>query len=150
MKPLTIHLIFVFAVIAIGTAIGIWFTPGNWYAMLQKPPFTPPNWLFAPAWTFLYVLIGIAGARTWIGARHSRGMRLWFWQMVLNFAWTPLFFGLHAMALAFAVILILFGTILAFIVDRWRVDRPAALMFVPYAAWIVFAGSLNLSLLFLN
>lgn len=142
-------LIFLVLVLGGGLAIGLLIQPGEWYAGLVKPPFNPPNWLFAPAWTLLYVLIAIAGWRVWrIGARTA--FTIWIVQMILNFLWTPVFFGAHQMALGLFVILALLVAILAFIAAARRVDRPAALLFAPYALWVAFASLLNASLLYLN
>ena len=124
------------------TLIGTVTRPDGWYAALAKPSFNPPNWVFAPVWTLLYVMIAIAGVRTFEGVPR-RGFGLWLGQMALNFAWTPVFFGLHRAGLALAIILGLLITILVFVATRWREDRTAALLFVPYAAWVAFASVLN-------
>ncbi len=130
--------------------IGAFNTPGEWYAALAKPPFNPPGWLFGPVWTTLYILIGIAGWRTWKDARSSGAMWLWWGQMALNFAWSPVFFSLHNIAGALAIIVALLLTILAFIAVTWKRDRTSALLFLPYAAWVAFASLLNGSILALN
>ncbi|MGQ7378965.1 TspO/MBR family protein, partial [Streptococcus suis] len=78
--------------------------PGGWYAGLNKPPFNPPNWIFAPVWSIVYVLIALAGARTSERAPRSRAMGLWAAQMVLNFTWSPVFFTWHRTGLALIVI----------------------------------------------
>lgn len=144
------HLGFVAAVLGIGLLIGWAFLPGEWYAGLAKPGFTPPDRLFGPAWSVLYVLIGIAGARTWLDDRAGRGMRIWFLQMGLNFLWSPAFFGAQAPWLGLVVILPLLAAILAFIAERWARDRVAALLFLPYAAWVGYASALNLAIWRLN
>lgn len=77
-------------------------------------------------------------------------MKLWWTQLVLNFLWSPSFFAAHQIRLAFVVILLLLATILAFIATAWRLDRPGAWMFIPYAAWVAFASALNASILALN
>jgi tryptophan-rich sensory protein len=77
-------------------------------------------------------------------------MRLWWAQLVLNFAWSPVFFAAHQIGLALVVILLLLAAILAFIASAWRKDRPAAWLFVPYAAWVAFASALNGAILALN
>lgn len=142
------HLVFVVAVLAIGLLIGWAFLPGAWYAGLRKPFFTPPNWLFGPAWTTLYVLIGIAGARTW--ERGGLAVGLWFLQMALNFLWSPFFFGAQNPGLGLMIILPLLAVILIFIRERWNRDRVAALLFVPYALWVGFASALNIGIWWLN
>jgi translocator protein len=150
MRPVTIHAVFVATVLALGIVIGMIFAPGPWYAGLTKPPFNPPNWVFGPAWSILYVLIGIAGARTWIHARQSVAMRLWFLQMALNFLWSPAFFGARSPILGLMVILPLLVVILIFIAERWGSDTLAALLFVPYGAWVAFASLLNGAIYVLN
>ncbi len=150
MKKILIHLLFIVLVVGLGALIGIANVPGEWYQSLAKPPFNPPNWIFGPVWTALYVLIGIAGARTWLAAPSSARMQMWFGQMALNFLWTPAFFGAESTALGLAVILPLLLSIIAFIRLSWRPDRPSAILFLPYLAWVGFATLLNLSLFLLN
>lgn len=144
--------LFLFVALSVGGGllIGAFNMPGEWYAALEKPPFNPPGWLFGPVWTTLYILIGIAGWRVWENARSSVSMMLWWAQMALNFAWSPLFFSLHQIAAALAVILVLLAVIVAFITLTWRRDRTAAMLFLPYAAWVGFASLLNGSILALN
>jgi translocator protein len=84
--------IFVVLVVGPGFTIGYLNVPGGWYAGLNKPWFNPSNWIFAPVWAVIYVLIAIAGWRTWDLDRHGLAMRLWFVQMALNFLWPPTFF----------------------------------------------------------
>lgn len=142
--------LFISAVVGIGWAIGFLNIPGEWYAALNKPVFNPPNWIFGPVWTALYVLIGIAGWRTWRQGTHRRPFLLWLLQMGLNFSWSPVFFTFHALEPAFGIILALFLAIVAFIITCWGRDRASAWLFVPYAAWVAFAGVLNFSLIALN
>jgi translocator protein len=148
MRRAVIYALFLLAVLGIGLLIGTVTLPDGWYAALAKPSFNPPSWVFGPVWTVLYVLIAIAGARTW--ERGIGGFRLWLGQMALNFAWSPVFFGLHRPGLALVVIVALLIAILMFIADRWRADRVSALLFVPYAAWVGFASVLNVAIVTLN
>ncbi|MFC5583683.1 TspO/MBR family protein [Nitratireductor kimnyeongensis] len=141
---------FLVLVVGGGLAIGYLTTPGSWYAGLEKPAFNPPNWLFGPVWAALYVLIALAGARIWLRARQSSVMRLWWIQLVLNFAWSPVFFSLHMIGSALLIILLLAAAVIAFVIASWRIDRMSALMFLPYAAWVLFAGLLNGAILLLN
>jgi benzodiazapine receptor len=141
---------FLLLVVGGGLLIGFFTAPGPWYEALAKPSFNPPNWLFAPVWTVLYVLIAIAGWRVWRIASSGTAMRLWWLQLVLNFLWSPVFFGLQQIGLALVVILALLATVLAFIGVAWRFDRASAWLLVPYAAWVAFACLLNASILFLN
>ncbi|MCF1474277.1 MULTISPECIES: TspO/MBR family protein [Rhizobium/Agrobacterium group] len=154
MRNALTNLIFMAAVTGIGTLIGLTNLPGDWYDGLEKPFFNPPGWIFGPVWTVLYVLIGLAGARIWQRTRQSRGasraMALWFGQMLLNFLWSPAFFGAHSTGLALIVILPMLALILAFVWQVRRLDRVAMLCFIPYAAWVAFATVLNAALFLLN
>lgn len=141
---------FVVLVVGGGMLIGFLTAPGPWYEALAKPSFNPPNWLFGPAWTTLYVLIAIAGWRIWQRERSGRAMQLWGLQLGLNFLWSPVFFALHQIGLALLVVLLLLASILAFIAVAWNRDRIAAWLFVPYAAWVAFASALNAALWQLN
>jgi translocator protein len=143
-------LFFILLVVGGGLTIGFFTAPGDWYAQLAKPPFNPPNWLFAPVWTAIYLLIAIAGWRTWQRNRASWPMKLWWIQLILNFIWSPIFFAAQRIDLALLVILLLLLSILGFIVATWRLDRMASWLFVPYAVWVSFASLLNASILILN
>lgn len=151
-KPRALALLaaFLIAVIVVGGLIGVATAPGDWYASLAKPPFNPPNWVFGPVWFILYVLIAIAGWRTFLADPSGARMRLWYGQMVLNWLWSPVWFALHALWPAFAIIAGILALILAFIGLSWRRDRMAALLFVPYALWVAFAATLNLAIALLN
>ncbi|PLS22794.1 TspO/MBR family protein [Neptunicoccus cionae] len=142
--------VFVIGVVVCGALIGVATAPGPWFDTLVKPAFNPPAWVFGPVWTTLYILIGIAGWRIWHVNRSSTAMKLWFAQMILNFAWSPLFFGAHRMDLALGVIVLMLIAIFGFILTSWNRDRISAVLFLPYAAWVSFATLLNASLLYLN
>ncbi len=142
--------LFVVGVLGLGLLIGSITTPDGWYAALAKPSFNPPNWLFPPVWSVLYVMIGIAGWRVWRLALDGGLFKLWLAQLLLNFAWTPVFFAMHQIALALCIILLLFIAILVFIGMAWKRDPVAAWLFVPYAAWVGYAGLLNGAILLLN
>jgi benzodiazapine receptor len=142
-------LFFVF-VVGGGLVIGYLTAPGEWYAQLVKPAFNPPNWVFGPVWTVLYILIAIAGWRVWRRNRAGASMKLWWTQLALNFAWSPIFFFAHQTAVALVVILLLLFTVIAFTAASRRVDRVSTWLFVPYAAWVSFAAILNASILALN
>lgn len=141
---------FLVIVIAVGSVIGVSTAPGAWYASLQKPPFNPPNWIFAPVWFTLYVLIAIAGWRVFMRDARSVPMRFWYGQMVLNWLWSPVFFAMQMLWPAFVVVAAMLAAIVGFIVTAWRFDRTSALLFIPYAAWVSFASLLNLSVAILN
>ena len=142
-KNLIPLVLFIALVLGGGTVIGLMTLPGEWYAALNKPSFNPPSWIFGPVWSALYVMIAIAGWRIWTRARDSIAMKIWWAQLALNFLWTPVFFSAHQIFAAFAVILLLLALIIAFILTAYRRDRIAALLFLPYAAWVAFASVLN-------
>jgi translocator protein len=136
--------------------VGLPFTDraiGGWYDGLDKPSFNPPNWVFGPVWTVLYLLIGVAAWMVW---RHAeaprRGTALTWWglQLLLNAAWTPLFFGAQALWAAFIELVVLWVAVILTIGEFRRIDRIAAWLMVPYLAWITFAGVLNGSLAVMN
>jgi len=141
---------FLLLVVGGGLLIGSFTMPGPWYEALVKPSFNPPNWLFGPVWTVLYVLIAIAGWRIWRRDRWGTSMKLWWLQLVLCFLWSPTFFAMQQIGLALIVVLALLATILAFIAAAWNFDRLSAWLFFPYAAWVAFASLLNASFWLLN
>ena len=142
--------LFVVLVVGTGFTIGLLNPPGSWYAALAKPWFNPPNWVFAPVWSIIYLMVAIAGWRAFERDRGSRAMTLWWAQMALNFLWSPIFFTAHRPTIALFVILMLFVAILAFIVMQWFEDRIAAALFIPYAIWVGFASVLNFAIVRLN
>lgn len=133
-----------------GLGIGFWARPDGWYAHLNKPSFNPPDWVFAPVWTVLYIMIAIAGWRVFLRAPGGAAMALWAVGLALNFMWSPAFFRLRAPALALAVVLSLLAVNVAFFVTSWPLDRAAALLFVPYVVWVAFASLLNAAVVRLN
>ena len=141
---------FLAVVIGVGALIGTQVMPGAWYAALEKPWFNPPNWVFGPVWFILYAMIAVAGWRIWSIAPRSLPMGLWVLQMLLNWAWSPTWFGLEQPWLAFAIIAALWLTIAAFLWTTRRLDRVAMALFVPYFLWVSFATSLNLSIALMN
>ncbi|HTN64247.1 MAG TPA: TspO/MBR family protein [Devosia sp.] len=149
-RPWLILAGFLVVVIGVGGAIGFLSAPGEWYAGLQKPAFNPPNWLFAPAWFILYVLIAIAGWRIFMIDANRPAMKIWYAQLLLNWAWTPIWFGAHQMWLAYAVIMALWLLIIAFMLTARHLDKTAAWLFAPYLAWVTFASMLNLSIALMN
>lgn len=126
---------------------------GTWYQGLQKPPFNPPDWVFAPVWTTLYILMGIAAWRVWrLGLSDAvrKALAIFVVQLGLNLAWSFLFFGLQRIDLALVEIVILLLVIIANTFMFWRIDRLAGVLFVPYAIWVGYAIMLNASLWLLN
>ncbi len=125
--------------------------PGEWYAGLTKPAWNPPGWVFGPVWTLLYLLMATAAWRVWRRTGLvSRPMTLYFLQLALNAAWTPVFFGARAITPALIVLLVLFAAIVATLDAFRRVDRAAAWLLAPYLAWSGFATFLNFTLWRLN
>ncbi|MEW5765297.1 MAG: TspO/MBR family protein [Acidobacteriota bacterium] len=132
---------------------GILFPPGPWYDSLNTPPWTPPDWLFGPAWTYLYASMGLAAFLVWRsggGSRARAALGLFFLQLALNAGWTPLFFGLHAMGWALVEILVLLAAAAATALAFFRVRRAAGMLLLPYLAWLTYAAALNAALWRLN
>jgi tryptophan-rich sensory protein len=141
---------FLVLVVGGGLLIGYLTAPGEWYARLAKPSFTPSGWLFAPVWTALYILIAIAGYRVAVRNGPPLLAILWAAQLALNFAWSPVFFTAHWVGAALIIVLLLLVTIVVFVAASWQREPVAAWMFVPYAAWVAFASVLNGAILLLN
>ena len=142
--------LFIAFVLAAGFAIGYLNSPGSWYATLAKPWFSPPNWVFAPIWSLIYLLVAIAGWRTWEAESNWMALVLWWTQMALNFMWSPVFFTMHHPLAALAIFLTLIVSILAFVAKQWSHDRTSAALFIPYAVWVSFASVLNFEIVRLN
>ena len=138
------------------SAIGGWVTAdsvGTWYRTLQKPDFNPPDWVFAPVWSLLYLMIALAGWRVWrkcglAGARAA--MVAYAAQLALNLAWSFLFFGGRMVGIALVEIVLLLVAIGVNALLFWRIDRMAGWLLAPYAAWVAFASILNFALWRLN
>ena len=126
------------------------FMPGAWYAGLAKPAWTPPNWLFGPVWSVLYLMIAVAGWLVWESEAAPSARWRWVAQLVLNGMWSPVMFGAHNITLALVVIVLMWLAIAAFIGATWRQVRTAALLFVPYLAWVSYATALNFAVRRLN
>ena len=124
--------------------------PGEWYDGLNKPEWNPPNWIFGPVWTVLYLLIAIAGWLVWRAKGFGLALFFWFAQLAFNGAWSYLMFGEHQIDSAMIDLTLMWLAIVAFMVTAWRLSRLAVLLFVPYLFWVSFAGALNYTLLQLN
>lgn len=125
----------------------------TWYQALEKPPYNPPDWVFAPVWLTLYLLMGVSGWRVWRRARWSGGrtaLTVFAAQLVVNLGWSFLFFGLRQIGLALIEVAILLLVIVLNGVLFWRIDRLAGLLFVPYVLWVAYAAVLNAALWQLN
>ena len=150
---LLILLGFLVFTLAIGFVAGQVTAPNiaTWYAHLTKPSFNPPNAIFAPVWTSLYVLMAVAAWRIWrVAGWRARGIALWLVQLALNFAWSFIFFGSHAPREAFFELLVLWLAIAATVIVFARTDRWAGWLLAPYLAWVSFAGILNFAVWQLN
>lgn len=137
-------------------AIGSIFTYSaipTWYAGLNKPTFNPPNWLFGPVWTLLYVLMGISLYYIAINPNKKERkipMIIFGVQLGLNTLWSILFFGMHSPVMGFICIILLLISILASIILFYRVNKTAAYLLIPYILWVSFAAALNYAILLLN
>ena len=142
--------------VVLGAAGGLITAPQiqTWYTTLEKPGFTPPNWVFGPVWTLLYALQGVAAWLIWRAGLDRRIVRLalglFATQFVLNIAWSPAFFGLESPILGLVVIVPLWFAIVATMAAFSRVDRRAAALLVSYLAWVTFATTLNYAIWTLN
>jgi translocator protein len=149
---LLVSIIICFAVAGLGAVVT---TPNisNWYATLAKPAWTPPDWLFGPVWSILYFSMAIAAWLVW----RQNGLASSKWplaafaiQLLLNCAWSWLFFGLHNPCLAFLELLFLWAAIIITIVMFWRKSVPAGILLLPYLLWVTFAGILNFTIWQIN
>ena len=144
------------AVLLLGTLSGRASNSGYgnpWFDALVKPEAMPPGWVFGVAWTILYILLGLALAMI-LNARGARGrplaLALFFAQLLLNYSWSPIFFAMHELRLALFVIAAMLGLSIAATVRFAKIRRAAALLMLPYLAWLCFAGFLNFRIIELN
>jgi translocator protein len=125
-----------------------------WYVYLNKPPFNPPAWIFAPVWTLLYILMGVALFLVYRQTKKNKyavqGSILFEIHLLFNVSWSVVFFGLKMIPLAFVNIIILWALIVWLIILFWRIDKRASILLWPYLAWVSFASVLNLSIMLLN
>lgn len=141
------------AACALAALTGTLFRPGEWYERLAKPAWRPPNWLFAPVWSLLYLMIAVSGWLVWREAGFSGAagsLAIYALQLGLNAAWTPVFFGLHRIGLGFATICLLWLAIAATIAGFYPVSATASLLLLPYLVWVGFAAALNYAIWRLN
>lgn len=146
---------FVAACLAIGALGALVTAPAiaSWYPILAKPSFNPPNWIFGPVWTTLYILMAIAAWLVWRSAglpAARTALLLFVLQLALNSVWSLLFFGLHRIDLALIDIVLLLAAIVATTLAFLRHSRVAAWLLVPYLAWVSFATVLNFAIWRLN
>jgi benzodiazapine receptor len=129
---------------------GALFMPGAWYASLNKPIWTPPDWLFPVAWTVLYLMIAVAGWLAWKAGGIGAAVIIWGVGLVLNALWSYMMFGRHDIALALVDVIALWLATAAFIWAAWDLEPMAAYIFLPYLAWVTFAAALNYEVWRLN
>ena len=120
------------------------------YRALELPPYAPPSWLFGPVWSVLYLMIGVAGWLLWRHGGWDRVMWLWAVQLVLNLAWTPLFFAAGLYTVALVEIVVLAVAVAVLVAWSWNRSRAAAGLLVPYLGWVCFATALNAGIVVLN
>lgn len=138
---------------AIG-AVATMSTVATWYPALEKPPLTPPSWLFGPVWFSLYLLMGVAFYLVWIQDPQRKAVQqaltLFSLQLIANAAWSLLFFGLRSPLLGLIDIAVLWLLLMATLLAFWRINRTAGALLIPYALWVSFAAYLNLAIYLLN
>ena len=131
-------------------ASGALFMPGPWYANLNKPTWTPPDWLFPIAWTVLYLMIAVAGWLAWRAGGFGPAIAIWGFGLVVNALWSYFMFGRQDIALALVDVTALWFATAAFIWATWSLEPRAAYLFLPYLAWVSFAGALNFAVWQMN
>ena len=148
--PLVLSLAIPFMVAYFGSAVTM-PAIGGWYATLVKPAFSPPNWIFAPVWSALFLLMGISSFLVWQKKKKIiYPLKIYGVQLLLNFLWSYFFFGLHRVDLAFIDIIFLWILIVLTIKAFYKVEKNAAYLLLPYIVWVSFATILNFSILLLN
>ncbi len=151
--PLRLLLIMLLVVFVVA-ALGAFSSPGTWYEALNKPAWNPPNWIFGPVWTLLYLMVAVAGWLIFSNAPNPLTRVLWGVQLAFNAAWSWLFFGQQIVGIALFDVLLMSATTLILIIallrDVFPWSRLAAVLLVPYWLWISFATALNASIWFLN
>ena len=138
-------------------ALGSWATLQSvktWYRTINKPSFNPPDWLFGPVWTTLYVLIGIAAYLVWVRrdkiVHFPRTVAIYLIQLILNLAWSFIFFYLHEIGFALAEIILLLVIIIINASMFYKINKWAGLIFIPYILWVTFASFLTYNIFILN
>lgn len=150
MSRFLVLLVFLLVVVGGGLAIGYLFQPGEWYASLEKPAFTPPDQVFAIVWPILYVLIALAGWRVFVGETGGSTWGWWLLNLILNFLYTPLAFGTNLLGWSTVVVFAALVASIAFIRSAWYRDRFAGVCFIPYSLWLGYAFTLSVTLWWVN
>lgn len=154
MKTFT-HILISIIPLGVGFLAGMATATGidDWYPSIEKPAFNPPNWLFGPVWTVLYLLMGVTIYRLLTkpsSPERSHAIRVFWIQLVLNGAWSFIFFNAHLLGWAFVEILIIWVAIVWMVITTRRVDKIAAYIQLPYLLWVSFASVLNGTLWWMN
>lgn len=144
-----IFCVFFAACLGAGVTGGL-FPPGAWYKKLEKPWFTPPDWVFPVTWMVLYLCIAAAGARVALLENNALAMAFWALQLAFNGLWTPVFFGLRQIRMGMAVVSFLWLSVLCAMIALWQVDWIAGALFAPYLLWVTIAAALNAEVWRLN
>ena len=147
--------LFCLACVGIGAIGGIATSASvsTWYPTLHKPWFNPPDSVFAPVWTLLYLMMAVGAWRVWLkgnDTEKSKALKMFWFQLILNLGWSIVFFGMRQIGFALAEIVLLLLAILVTTFLFWRIDRFAGMLMLPYIAWVSFATLLNASLWILN
>ncbi len=143
--------VFICEVVGISGSIFTFNSISSWYMFLNKPFFNPPNWIFGPVWTILYLLMGVSLYYILVKGGKNRIPLLYFSaQLILNFLWTLIFFGLHSPKIALFEIILLWISILFTMFNFYKVSKPAGIILTPYILWVSFAFLLNLFIVVLN
>lgn len=155
-SPLLKYLICIGGTLVVGSLSGLATAPSveTWYTTLEKPSFNPPNWIFGPVWTLLYIMMGTAAAMVWTKSNDpnssDRPLLIYGLQLGLNALWSLVFFGLRSPVGGLVMILFLIAAIVACIALFRPIDHRAARLLYPYLAWVCFATVLNASIAVLN
>lgn len=141
--------------LSIGAIAGIFTAKAipEWYATLNQPSFNPPNWIFGPVWTTLYIIMGISFFMIWkleSGKQRNQAIAIFLVQLLLNFSWSFFFFYFNTILLALIVIVILWSTIVLMLTRFYKLKPLAAYLNIPYLLWVSFATVLNVAYFFLN
>jgi benzodiazapine receptor len=155
MRPYLVLGAFLLLCLAVGFVGALATMPSipTWYAALAKPGFNPPNSIFGPVWTVLYIAMAVAAWLIWkspTNPTRTNALIIWATQLILNAAWTPTFFAFHRIGAALVVIVLLDLALACLIVMTWKPFRTASLLLIPYLAWTLFATALNAAILRLN
>jgi benzodiazapine receptor len=151
-----VKLVVAFAASFLAAILGTLFTIPNipsWYVSLNKPSFSPPDWLFGPVWTILYILMAVAIFLIWRrpeSKQRDSAIALYAAQLIMNVLWSIAFFGLHSVLLGLALIVVLFVLLLLTTYEFYKISKPAAYAMVPYVLWVGFAELLNGAIYLLN